>query len=61
MLGKLQRKEVKISGTYYNFDERFEEAMSWIDHTTHVIAINVLSRSDDGYDIKYEVIYRTEN
>lgn len=61
MLGKVRRREVSVSATYYNFDEKFEEAMSWIDHTIHVIAINVLSRDEESFYAKYEVIYRVEN
>lgn len=59
MVGKVKRTEVCVRGAYYNFDERFEEAMGWIDHTVDVLAINVLSRSEDGLNVVYEVIYRS--
>lgn len=58
MIGKIKRKEVFVTGSYYNFDQRFHESMAWIDDTIEVISITPLSVDREEHKALYEVIYR---
>lgn len=58
MFGKVKRREVYVQGNYYNFDERFEDAMDWIDNSIQVLSITPISRNKEEYTALYEVIYR---
>lgn len=58
MFGKIKRQEVFVRGTSYNFDQRFEDAMDWIDDTIEVLSITPIEMDREEYTARYEVIYR---
>ena len=60
-VGKIKRQEVIVKARYYDdFNNKFEEAMDWIDENIEVLAINLISANtvNDDKTSKYEVIFR---
>lgn len=60
-MAKVKREMVTVSASYYNFNERYEEAMAFLDdETIRVISVNVISRKEDDDSIKekYVVFYQ---
>lgn len=60
-MAKVKREMVTVSSSYYNFDERYEQAMAFLDdESIRVISVNVISRKEDGDSTqeKYIVFYQ---
>lgn len=60
-MAKVKREMVTVSASYYNFDERYEQAMAFLDDDSiRVISVNVISRKedDDSTQEKYIVFYQ---
>ncbi|PLS19119.1 hypothetical protein CVD28_01555 [Bacillus sp. M6-12] len=57
-MAKVQREKVVVNSSYYNFDQRYEEAMSDFDDKK-IISISLISsdKNDDSVREEYLVFY----
>lgn len=60
-MAKVKREMVTVSASYYNFSERYEQEMAFLDdESIRVISVNVISRKEDDHSTqeKYLVFYQ---